>query len=184
VIIEALHLAGAYRIKLVPHHDDRGFFARHFCAATFAHHGLETDFVQRSISYNRRQGTLRGLHFQAPPVSETRLVRCARGALFDVIVDLRRNSPTYGQWCAEEMAAENLTMLYIPRGFAHGFQTLVDHTEVDYQITPEYSPQATRGVRYNDPQLGISWPISDPILSVADRTQPMFAELEPFFDTD
>ena len=178
MIIEALEFSGACRITLVPQPDDRGFFARRFCAETFARHGLETDFVQRSFSYNRHRGTLRGLHFQAAPHAETKLVRCTRGAAFDVIVDLRRESPTYGRWHAEELAAERLVMLYIPRGFAHGFQTLVDDTEVDYEITPGYAAEDARGVRYDDPRLGIPWPFPHPIVSDRDRLFPFLSEID------
>src|SRR5437588_12233597 len=124
MIFESLTLSGAHRVRLSPSADDRGFFARRFCGETFAGRGLETDFVQRSISYNRRRGTIRGLHFQASPASETKIVRCTRGAAFDVLVDLRPRSTTYGRWHGEEITADNHVMLYVPGGVAHGFQTL------------------------------------------------------------
>jgi dTDP-4-dehydrorhamnose 3,5-epimerase len=174
---EPLPLAGAYRIRIEPAVDDRGFFARRFCAETFRRHGLETDFVQRSVSYNARRGTLRGLHFQAPLAAETKIVRCARGAAFDVVVDLRPGSPTLGRWHSEQITADNRLMLYVPRGLAHGFQTLADDTEIEYEITPAYDPQAARGVRFDDPTLAIAWPVRDAIVSLRDRGLPLLGEL-------
>ena len=159
MIFQRLPLAGAYRIEPQLITDERGAFARRFCAKTFRAHGLEIDMVQRSVSFNLRAGTLRGMHFQAPPHLETKLVRCTRGGVFDVIVDLRQGSATYGQWHAEELTHDNRLMLYVPKGFAHGFQTLVDDTEVDYEITLAYVPGADRGFRFDEPSLGITWPI-------------------------
>jgi dTDP-4-dehydrorhamnose 3,5-epimerase len=172
MLLDALPLAGAFRIWLDPRTDERGFFARRFCADTFASHGLETDFVQRSVSYNTRRGTLRGLHFQASPHAETKIVRCTRGSAFDVIVDLRDGSPSFGRWHAETLTADNHIALYVPKGFAHGFQTLEDATEIDYEITPAYVPGFARGVRFDDKELGIEWPISWAILSDRDRDLP------------
>jgi dTDP-4-dehydrorhamnose 3,5-epimerase len=172
MIFTSLQLAGAYRIAPELVVDERGAFARRFCADTFRAHGLESDLVQRSISFNARAGILRGMHFQSPPYLETKLVRCTRGAIFDVIVDLRDGSPTYGQWHGEELSADNRLMLYIPKGFAHGFQTLADNTEVDYEITPAYVPGAEAGFRFDDPELGISWPASAMIVSERDRSLP------------
>jgi dTDP-4-dehydrorhamnose 3,5-epimerase len=172
MIFHQLHLAGAYRIELQPIEDERGAFVRRFCAETFRARGLESDLVQRSISFNLRAATLRGMHFQAPPHLEAKLVRCTRGAVFDVMVDLRQGSATYGQWHGEELTADNRLMLYIPKGFAHGFQTLVDNTEVDYEITPAYAPGAERGFRFDDPSLGIGWPIAAAIISDRDRSLP------------
>ncbi len=169
---EPLSLPGAYCIRPGRSVDDRGFFARRFCAETFARHGLATDFVQRSISFNNRRGTIRGLHFQAPAAVETKIVRCTRGAAFDVIVDLRAGSPTYGRWHGEEITADNRLMVYVPKGFAHGFQTLSDATEIDYEITPEYRPEAARGIRFDDPTLAIAWPLPNPILSQRDVALP------------
>lgn len=169
MIFHQLHLAGAYRIQLQLVADERGGFARRFCAEEFRDHGLESDLVQRSISFNLRAGTLRGMHFQAPPHLEAKLVRCTRGAIFDVLVDLREGSATYGEWYGEELSDDNGKMLYIPKGFAHGFQTLVDYTEVDYEITPAYVPGADRGFRFDDPVLGIRWPIAAIIMSDRDR---------------
>jgi dTDP-4-dehydrorhamnose 3,5-epimerase len=177
MIFEPL-LNGAYRVRLEPSVDERGFLARRFCAATFAALGLEVDFVQRSISYNKLRGTIRGLHFQTPPAAETKIVRCTRGAAFDVIVDLRAGSPTYARWHGEEISADNRTMLYVPIGFAHGFQSLVDATEIDYEITPAYDPHAARGVRFDDPQLAIDWPIAERIVSPRDRDLPFVSRIE------
>ena len=173
---EPLTLHGAYRIRMTPLADDRGFFARRFCAETFRSYGLETDFVQRSVSFNARRGTLRGLHFQAPPMSETKIVRCTRGAAFDVIVDIRKSSQTYGRWHGEEISADNRVMIYVPHGFAHGFQTLADDTELDYEIRPAYVPGAARGIRYCDPALAIKWPVREQIISQRDLELPFLSE--------
>ena len=172
MIFHQLRLAGAYRIDPQPIMDERGAFVRRFCAEAFRAHGLESDLVQRSISLNFRAGTLRGMHYQAPPHVEVKLVRCTRGAMYDVLVDLRDDSATYGQWYGEELTAANRVMLYIPKGFAHGFQTLVDNTEVDYEITPAYLPGADRGFRFDDPSLDIRWPIAVAIVSDRDKSLP------------
>jgi dTDP-4-dehydrorhamnose 3,5-epimerase len=174
---EPLCLPGAYRMRMNLSADDRGFFARRFCAEAFRARDLESDFVQRSISFNVRRGTLRGLHFQAPPALETKIVRCTRGAAFDVIVDLRVGSGTYGRWHGEELSADNRVMLYVPKGFAHGFQTLIDGTEIDYEITPAYVPDAARGVRFDDPALAIEWPVADAVVSARDRDLPVLGAL-------
>jgi dTDP-4-dehydrorhamnose 3,5-epimerase len=176
MIFEPLPIPGAFRIRLRPVADERGFFARRFCAETFRDHGLETDFVQRSVSFNIRRGTLRGLHYQASPHAETKLVRCTRGAAFDVLVDLRPGSPGRGTWHGEEISADSGTVLYIPAGVAHGFQTLMEDTEIDYEITPAYVPGAVRGIRFDDPALAIDWPISDAVISERDRALPLLAE--------
>lgn len=172
MIFHELHLAKAYRIEPQAVADERGPFLRRFCAETFRARGLESDLVQRSVSFNLRAGTLRGMHFQAPPHLETKLVRCTRGAFFDVMVDLREGSATYGQWYGDVLTADNRVMLYIPKGFAHGFQTLVDDTEVDYEITPAYVQGADRGFRFDDPLLRIAWPIATMIISDRDRALP------------
>jgi dTDP-4-dehydrorhamnose 3,5-epimerase len=156
--------------------DERGMFARSFCQNEFAKHGLDTVVAQCNVSFNRRRGTLRGLHFQSEPRAEAKLVRCTRGAVWDVIVDLRAGSGTRHQWFATQLNAENHTALYVPRGFAHGFQTLVDDSEVFYQMSEYYQPQLSRGVRWNDPVLGIDWPISRPILSERDRQLPLIGQ--------
>ena len=171
--LEKLDIPGVYRIAIEPAADERGFFARTFCAETFAKWGLATDFVQRSMSYNKKRGTLRGLHYQAEPHAETKLVRCSRGAAFDVIVDLRPKSAYFGAWETIELSAENRHMIYIPAGCAHGFQTLVDDTELLYEITPAYVPEAARGVRWNDPALAIPWPMANPVVSAKDSGLPL-----------
>jgi len=173
MIFTSLNLSGAYCIEPELITDERGGFARRFCTDEFRAHGLESDFLQCSISVNLRAGTLRGMHFQSPPHIEAKLVRCTRGAIFDVMVDLREGSPTYGQWHGEELTAENHLMLYIPKGFAHGFQSLVDNSEVDYEITPAYVPGASSGFRFDDPSLAINWPIAGVITSERDKALPL-----------
>ena len=170
MILTALALSGAYRIEPELRTDERGFFTRVWCAQEFAAHGLRTDFVQSSISSNRRRGTLRGLHYQLSPHAETKLVRCIRGAAFDCLVDLRPQSTTYKQWCALELTAENYHAVYIPEGLAHGFQTLTDDTELLYEITTYCEPTAARGILWSDPTLAITWPILPPsVISEKDR---------------
>jgi dTDP-4-dehydrorhamnose 3,5-epimerase len=162
-------LTGLYLLEVEPIDDDRGFFARSFCARDFRDHGLEDRVAQCNISFNNKAGTLRGLHFQAQPYEEAKLVRCTRGAIYDVAVDVRPNSPTYLKWFAAELTAENRYMMFIPRGFAHGFQTLVDESEVFYLMSEFYHPECARGLRWDDPSLGITWPLADPIISDKDR---------------
>jgi dTDP-4-dehydrorhamnose 3,5-epimerase len=175
-----LPIPGAFRIELERHDDDRGFFARTFCANEFRAQGLVTEFVQHSVSFNSRKGTLRGLHYQADPHVETKLLRCTAGAVFDVLVDLRRSSPAFGRWHAETLTADNHVMLYIPSGCAHGFQAMEDRTELCYEIAPTYVPSAARGIAFDDPTLAISWPLPSPILSAADRLRPQLAGAETF----
>jgi dTDP-4-dehydrorhamnose 3,5-epimerase len=172
---ESLPIVGCYRIDIEPIVDDRGFFARLLCADILREKGLKTHFAQQSISYNRNRGTLRGLHYQAEPHAETKLVRCSYGSAYDVIVDLRRESPTYGTWHALELTHRNHTAVYVPPGCAHGFQTLENDTELFYMITPAYVPGAARGIRYDDPALTINWPIPEPILSKSDQALPYFS---------
>lgn len=167
-------LKGAFIIDPEPIEDDRGFFARTFCSREFAEHGLETQFVQCSISYNRLKGTLRGLHYQAPPHEEVKLVRVTFGAIYDVIVDLRVGSPTYWRWAAVELTAANRRSLYVPMGLAHGFQTLEDGTEVVYQISTFYAPKAARGLRWDAPSLAIRWPEAEHrVISTRDQSFPL-----------
>ena len=174
MILTALPLRGAYRIEPELRTDERGFFTRLWCSQEFTAHGLRSDFVQSSLSANRCRGTLRGLHYQRPPHAETKLVRCIHGAAFDCLVDLRPNSPTFKQWCAVELTAENRHAVYIPEGLAHGFQALADNTELLYEITTYYSSPHSAGVRWNDQQLGIRWPLPDnPILSDRDANLPL-----------
>lgn len=167
-------LGGAYLVELEPQSDERGFFARSFCAEEFRAHGLLPAFVQGNISFNRARGTLRGLHYQAPPAAETKVVRCTRGALFDVIVDLRPGSPTYLQHFGIELTADNRRALYIPTLFAHGFLTLADDTEVHYLMGESFSPGHARSIRYNDPALGIRWPVEVAVISPKDAAIPDF----------
>lgn len=168
-----LDLAGAYLIDLEPHLDERGFFARTFDAREFEERGLFATIAQCSTSFNASRGTLRGLHYQLAPQEEAKVVRCTAGAIFDVIVDVREGSPTYRKWCSAELTAGNLRALYIPPGMAHGFQTLADSTDVFYQMSTEYVPDAARGIRWSDPQLDIKWPIGDiVIMSSKDAALP------------
>jgi dTDP-4-dehydrorhamnose 3,5-epimerase len=162
-------LAGAFVIKLAPISDARGSFARSFCKRSFADHGIDFPVAQCNWSRNTHRGTLRGMHFQRAPHEEAKLVRCSRGALWDVIVDLRPGSPTRGRWFGLELREDNHTSLYVPAGFAHGFQTLTDDTVVDYTMAEFYQPGAADGVRWNDPAFGIAWPIDNPIMADRDR---------------
>ena len=168
MIFEETRLAGAWVIEPECMEDERGFFARTWCRREFAERGLSTELAQCSISYNRKKGTLRGMHYQAPPHAEVRLARCTQGAIYDVIIDLRPNSSTYRQWVAVELTAGNRRMLYIPKGFAHGFQTLVDDTEVFYQMSEFYHPESAWGIRWDDPAIAVDWPHSEAILSDKD----------------
>jgi dTDP-4-dehydrorhamnose 3,5-epimerase len=171
-----LELPGAYLVELDRIEDERGFFARTFCRQEFAEHGLETDVVQANTAFNRRAGTLRGLHFQAEPHAETKLVRCTRGAVYDVIVDLRPGSATYARWIGVELTVDNDAMLYVPRGFAHGYQTLVDDTETSYLMGTAYEASAGSGVRWDDPAFGIEWPeVGERTISERDLGWPDFA---------
>lgn len=179
MIFTELPLAGAYRVELDRREDDRGFFARLFCAKEFSDTGLNTVWMQANNSFNRDAGTLRGLHFQRPPMAEAKLVRCLRGAIWDVIVDLRAGSPTYGQWTALELDENNRTMIYIPPGFAHGFQTLRPDTELLYLHSQFYSPAHEGGLAHDDPALGIPWPLPVVGLSIRDAAFPTLGALEP-----
>ena len=169
-------LAGAFVLELEKRADDRGFFARTFCQKEFADHGLKPTFAQANLAFNVHKGTLRGMHFQAAPHEEAKLVRCTRGAVYDVIVDLRRDSPTFTRWVSVELTVENDTMLYVPEGFAHGYQTLEDETETSYLMSQRYEPSAGRGVRWDDPAFGIEWPDEgDRTMNERDRTWPDFS---------
>jgi dTDP-4-dehydrorhamnose 3,5-epimerase len=171
-------LAGSFVVEPELVEDERGFFARTFCSREFAALGVDPVVAQCGISYNRERGTLRGLHYQIEPHQEAKLVACSRGRLFDVAVDLRPGSPTFGRWTAAELSADNHLSLYIPPGLAHGFVTLEPHTEVRYQISAPYSPDAARGVRWDDPDLNIDWPEVRPfIISDRDRHLPALTEL-------
>lgn len=171
---EPLDLPGAWLVTTEPAQDSRGYFARTFCEKEFREKGLETRFAQHSTSFTKTVGSIRGLHYQRSPDLETKLVRCTRGAIYDVIVDLRRGSPSFGRWIAIELSADHGTQLYIPRGFAHGFQTLEPDTEILYLISPAYVPGGAAGVRYDDPSLSINWPLPVTEISERDRTLPPF----------
>jgi len=175
VIFEQTAIPGVVLIELEKISDERGFFARGFCAETFAAHGLADQFVHANISFNHHRATLRGLHYQAEPQPEPKLVRCTRGAVFDVAVDLRPESASYCRWVGYELSADNHRALYIPPGCAHGFITLVDACELFYLMGAAYEPTLARGVRWNDPAFAIDWPLQPQVLSERDATYPDFA---------
>jgi dTDP-4-dehydrorhamnose 3,5-epimerase len=166
-------LKGAFVIDVEPRTDPRGFFARAFCTQEFEGRSLEAGIVQANLSFNELAGTLRGMHFQRAPYAEVKMVRCIRGSIFDVIVDLREGSATYGQWFGETLSADNRRMMYVPKGFAHGYQALENGSEVFYMVTERYAPDFEGGLRWDDPSIGIEWPISDPIVSDRDRAHPL-----------
>lgn len=170
-----LSLEGAYLIDLEPIGDERGFFARLFCAEEADQQGIESKIMQVNNSYSAAKGTLRGMHYQLPPKEETKLVRCIQGAIFDVIVDLRPTSPTFCQWFGTTLSAENRRMMYVPKGFAHGFLTLSDHSEILYFVSETYAKELEKGVRWNDPAFGIDWPSPPQIISERDRSHPDFS---------
>lgn len=173
MIFKEINLKGAYVVQLQKIEDSRGFFARAWCEDELKRAGLSTEIVQCNISFNAKKGTLRGMHYQADPNAEVKFVRCIRGMIYDVIIDLRRNSPTYLQWFGVELSDITRYALYIPEGFAHGYQTLADDSEVYYQVSMQYTPASERGVRWNDPAFNIQWPDSiAPILSEKDRNWP------------
>jgi dTDP-4-dehydrorhamnose 3,5-epimerase len=174
MLFDPLPLAGAFRVRPQRLEDARGHFARTFCAREFADHGLNPGLVQCSASFNRARGTLRGLHWQAEPHAEDKLVRVTRGAVWDVLVDLRPGSSTYLRWHGEELDAENGNALYIPRGFAHGFVTLRDDSEVFYQMAQFFEPSSARGARYDDPTFGVNWPLPPAVISERDLSHPAF----------
>ena len=174
MLFQPTNLAGAYRIDLQKVEDERGFFARAWCVEEFAEHSLDTELVQCNISFSKERGTLRGMHYQRSPFAETKLVRCIKGAIYDVIIDLRPTSPTFLQWTSVTLSAENRTMLYVPKGFAHGFQTLEDQTEVFYQMSDFYAPESAAGLRWNDAQFKIEWPLAVTVMSARDQHYPDF----------
>ena len=176
MIFRETKLKGAFIIEPERLEDERGLFARTFCKEEFKAHGLNSRVVQCNISFNKKKGTLRGMHYQVAPHEEAKLVRCTRGAIYDVIVDLRPDSPTFKQWVAVELTADNHRMLYIPEGFAHGFQTLEDNTEVFYQMSESYHPESARGIRWDDPMFGIKWPnVRHRIVSEIDQSYADFS---------
>ena len=172
MIFTQTSLGGVFCVDVERHEDQRGSFARTFCQHEFAAHGLPVNFVQSNISCNTRRGILRGMHFQADPHPEGKLVRCTRGAIWDVVIDLRSGSPSYRRWIGVELNEKNARALYIPEGCAHGFQTLTDDSEVLYLMSEFYYPELARGVRWNDPAFGIEWPIADAFLSERDASYP------------
>lgn len=178
MIFRETSLKGAFLIELEPHSDARGFFARSFCAREFAAHGLKPAVAQCNLSYNHKAGTLRGMHYQLPPAAETKLVRCTRGAIYDVIIDLRPDSDTYLQHFGAELSEENRAALYVPEMFAHGYQALSDGAEVTYQVSEFYTPGMERGLRYDDPAFGIAWPMPVSVISDKDAAWAPFEASE------
>lgn len=172
---EETALPGVFVIELERHEDDRGWFARSWCREEFAAHGLPTELTQCNLSHNQRRGTLRGMHWQADPHGEAKLIRCVSGAAFDVAIDLRPDSPAYRQVFSTEISEANGRAVFLPEGIAHGFQSLNDETTLLYQMSSSYVPEAARGLRWNDPLFSIDWPLPDPIMSERDRSYPDFA---------
>ena len=176
MLLTETKLPGCFIIEPERFEDDRGFFARAWSKAEFAEHGLQVLFVEANLSFNRKKNTLRGMHYQSAPHEQAKLVRCTRGAIYDVALDLRQHSPTYKQWIALELSGENRLMLYIPGGLAHGFQTLMDNSEVCYEVTHTYAPANSYGVRWNDPAFKIDWPeATERIMIARDREYPDFS---------
>jgi dTDP-4-dehydrorhamnose 3,5-epimerase len=172
MMFASTRLEDALLIDIELKEDERGFFARTWCRQELAGRGLDAEIAQESVSYNRHRGTVRGLHFQRSPHEETKIVRCTRGAIFDVIVDLRPHSPNYLQWQGFDLTAENRRAVYIPKGFAHGFQTLAEHSEITYQISTFYAPESAGGYRYDDAAFRITWPIAVTVISERDLGWP------------
>lgn len=175
MIFKSTPLPGAYVVEIEPIEDERGFFARGWCRREFEKNGLNPELLQINFAFSRRKGTLRGLHFQRPPHAEAKLIRCTRGAIYDVIIDLRRGSPTFRRWLGVELTSDNRRMLYVPEGFAQGYQTLVDDTEIYYHTSQFYNPEAASGVRWNDPAFAVDWPLPVTTISTADSSWPDFS---------
>jgi len=178
VIFTETKLKGAFVIDLERREDPRGFFARAFCQNEFKAHGLKPVIAQANVALNLKKGTVRGMHFQFPPAAETKLVRCTRGAILDIIVDLRPESATFLQWVAVELNEENQRALYVPERFAHGYQTLRDNTDTSYQVGEFYTPNAEGGLMYNDPRLGLEWPMPPTVISEKDEKFPLFDQVD------
>ena len=179
MIFHETSLNNALVINLDKKEDERGFFARYFCNVEFEKHGLSTEWVQMNISLNKQKGTLRGMHFQLPPKSDAKVVRCLHGAIWDVVVDIRKGSSTYGKWFGTELNDQNRSMMYVPRGFAHGFQTLSDNAELLYMHSESYHSQYEGGVNYNSSDINIDWPLSISEISERDISLPNLSEIEP-----
>ena len=177
MIFTETNLKGAFIVDLQKIEDERGFFARSFCQDEFRRYSLKTDVAQCNVSFNKTRGTLRGMHMQLPPKAETKLVRCTKGKIYDVIIDLRTESPTYCQWEGFELTEHSHKTIYIPEGFAHGFQTLEDDSEVFYQMFDFFAPEYAKGYRWDDPTFGIAWPIHTPIVSTKDLSYPPFQKI-------
>jgi dTDP-4-dehydrorhamnose 3,5-epimerase len=177
MIFRETALKDAYVVDLEKREDVRGFFARAWCGKEFEKHGLIPRVVQANTSFNKKKGTMRGMHYQIAPHAETKAIRCLKGAIFDVIIDLRPDSPSYKKWFGVELTAENRTMLYVPEQFAHGFITLEDNTEVFYLVSEYYAPDCERGIRYDDPAFGIAWPAQIEAISEKDKTWPDCCEV-------
>lgn len=178
MIFQETKLPGVFEVQLELKSDERGFFARSWCPKEFESHGLNPELAQCSVSFNTQKGTLRGLHYQDAPYGEVKLVRCTRGSIYDVVVDLRPQSATFRRWVAVVLTAEKRNLLYIPEGCAHGFLTLKDATEVFYQISEFYHPELSRGVRWDDPAFQIAWPGDVKVISERDRTYPDFEPVQ------
>lgn len=179
MILEPLSLPGAYLVTMEPRSDERGWFARSYCVREFSARGIDMQIVQSNVSFNGRRGIVRGLHYQSAPFEEAKLIRCTRGAIYDVVVDLRRASATYGRWEGWELSEGNNRIMYVPRGFAHGYQTLSDESEVFYEMSAFYEPSAAKGVRWDDPALAISWPdAANAVVSERDSGLPFLSALQ------
>jgi dTDP-4-dehydrorhamnose 3,5-epimerase len=176
MIFTETKLAGAFIIDVERLEDERGFFGRAWCKKEFEKHGLNADAVQANVSYNKHRGTLRGMHYQIAPFSECKTVRCTSGSIYDVIIDIRPDSPTFKQWVGVELTARSFRMLYVPDGFAHGFITLEDDTSLHYMITQYYTPDAQAGIRFDDPVFNIEWPITPTSISDKDKSHPPFVK--------
>ena len=174
MIFNETRLKGVFFIEIEKNEDDRGFFARSYCFREFEKHGLNPRVVQCNVSYNAKKGTLRGMHYQVPPHDEAKLVRCTMGSIYDVIIDLRRGSPTFRNHLGAKLSAVDRKMIFVPEGFAHGFITLQDNTEVFYQMSEFYAPDSARGFRWNDPAFQVEWPLEPAVISERDRTYPDF----------
>lgn len=179
MIFTETKLKGSFVVDVEPREDERGFFARSWCAEEFEKHGLSPRLAQCNISFNKKRGTLRGMHYQAAPFVEAKLVRCTMGAIYDVIIDLRPDSSTFKKWTSVELTAENRRALYIPEGFAHGFQTLTENTEVFYQMSEFYHPGCARGVRWDDPAFDVAWPVKAVVIFEKDMLYEFFNSLKP-----